>query len=471
MSKAKQNRILGSFALAMISVAAIVNLSGLPLMASVGLSAIFFYALAALTLLLPSALVCAELASTWPQAGGLYNWISRAFGDGIGFFAIWFEWSNNVIAIPVTLSFITATMAYLFMPQLAHNRIYLFTTMLAILWMGTFLNFFGIKLSSRINILGAILGTLLPAFVIICLGLVWFSSGKHIALHFSWSGILPAWHTNNLVFFIGVLSAYAGIQITSFYAQNVKNPGKTFPKAIAIAVILIFLATTLPAMAIALVVPHGKLSLVSGLMQGFTGFFTRFHIPWAVKIVALLTVFGGFSALIAWLLAPAKGLQVAAKKGYLPAWLAYENKRQIPTNILLLQAVFGTLLASLFLLMPTINAAFWELLLLTSQFTLVTYIILFAAAIRMRYKFKNMHRPYRIPGKYNTGMWLVGLIGIVVCCVALMISFVQPAQLHSESVFWYETSLSLFDLVYLLIPLILYFVYKKRGNKYVFNAI
>lgn len=64
---------LGVFTLAMINVAAIVSLRGLPSEAVYGLSSIFYYVFAAICFLIPTSLVAAELATGWPEDGGVFR--------------------------------------------------------------------------------------------------------------------------------------------------------------------------------------------------------------------------------------------------------------------------------------------------------------------------------------------------------------------------------------------------------------
>ena len=66
----KSPKVLGTFTLAMITMAAIVSLRNLSLTAELGFSAIFFLALAGIVFFIPTALVIAELAASWPRAGG-----------------------------------------------------------------------------------------------------------------------------------------------------------------------------------------------------------------------------------------------------------------------------------------------------------------------------------------------------------------------------------------------------------------
>lgn len=447
-------RVLGVFTLAMMAVAAIINLRGLPMMASMGLSAVFFYVMAALFFLIPSGLVCAELASSFPLAGGIYLWVREAFGNKMGFVAIWLEWINNVISFPASLSFMAATLAYIVDGHLAEHKLYLFITILVILWSTTLFNLLGIKASSRLNVIGALMGTLIPGALIIILGGIWLSTHHASQIQFSWSGLLPELHLSNFAFFAGVLSGYSGIQLIAFHTSNVKNPQHDFPRAILLTVILILAITILASLAIAVVVPANQLSLVTGLIEGFSGFFATFHLQWALPILALLIFIGGVSTLSAWLMGPARGLAVAAQHGHFIRYFGYENEQGAPSRILILQAVIASIFATLFLFTPNASTAFWVLLALSSQSTLLMYILVFASAIMLRYKFKHVHRPYKIPGGLP-GTWITCSAAIIVCALAVIISFVPPTVLPVTNLWYYEAILIGSNLIYLGIPLLL----------------
>ncbi len=128
MSK-KIKKILSAFPLSMIAVAAIVSLRNLPLAAEYGLGSIFFYVVAGLAFLIPTALVAAELATAWPKKGGIYVWVSEAFGHRYGFLATWLEWVMNMVWNPTALSFLAATFAYVINPALVNDRIFMVSVM------------------------------------------------------------------------------------------------------------------------------------------------------------------------------------------------------------------------------------------------------------------------------------------------------------------------------------------------------
>ena len=104
MSKQKV-RVLGAFSLAMISMAAIVSLRNLSLIAGLGLSAVFFLSLAALIFFIPISLVVAELAAAWPKPGGCYEWVKEAFGKPLAFITLWLSLDGKRGLVPNHISF------------------------------------------------------------------------------------------------------------------------------------------------------------------------------------------------------------------------------------------------------------------------------------------------------------------------------------------------------------------------------
>ena len=159
---AQSTRILGAFAIAMISLAAVLTLRSMPTIAEYGWPSIAYYILGAVFFLIPLALVAAELATGWPKAGGPYAWVEEAFGQRWGFLAVWFDWIENIVWFPTVLSFVAATIAYVVAPGLANNKLYLVLMMMAVFWALTLANFFGMRWTARLNSLGVIIGTLVP---------------------------------------------------------------------------------------------------------------------------------------------------------------------------------------------------------------------------------------------------------------------------------------------------------------------
>ena len=93
----------------MINIIAVDSLRSLPISATYGLSIFFLYGLMALFFFIPCALVTAELATGWPNTGGIYVWVREAFGRRWGFFVIFMQWIYNIVWFPTIMAFIAST--------------------------------------------------------------------------------------------------------------------------------------------------------------------------------------------------------------------------------------------------------------------------------------------------------------------------------------------------------------------------
>jgi len=431
-------RVLTVFTLAMINVAAVSNLGQLSLLSLYGLSGMFFIGFAAIMFFIPASLVSAELATGWPKTGGVYIWVREALGSSWGFLAIWLQWIENVIWYPTILSFCAATIAFIINPGLATNSMYTFGMILLITWGVTLINFKGMKVSGSISKYGVMIGTIFPAFLVILMGLIWVFSGNPTQITFDVSNAMPDLSSlNNLVLLVGIMLGLAGIEMSSVHAQEVKNPQTDYPKAILISVVIILIIAILGSLSIAMVVPKTKILLTAGVMEAFQAFFTAYNIQGVVPILAALIALGSITMISTWMVGPSKGLLAAADDGNLPPMLQKMNKNGMPTHILITQSVIISLLALVFVFMPSINSSYWILTDLTSQLYLVMYVLMFVSAIKLKYSKPNVKRAYSVPGG-KTGMWIVAGLGILACLFAFFIGFVPPAQVQTGGEVTYD---------------------------------
>ena len=91
-----------------------------------------------------------------------------------------------------------------------------------------------------------------------------------------------------------------------------------------------------------------------------------------------------------------------------------------------------TLLALLFVVMPSVQSFYQILSQLTVLLYLIMYMLMFSAAIVLRYKMKNTDRPFRL-GKGNGLMWFLGCLGFCGALLAFVLSFVPPSQISTGS--------------------------------------
>lgn len=458
MSQSK--KVLSVFSLVMINVIAVDSLRTLPISAKLGLSLVSYYIVAAFIFFIPVALVAAELATAYPNTGGIYIWVREAFGKRAGFITIWLQWIYNVVWYPTALSFIAATLAYLIAPDMGNNKFFLLSAALILFWIFTLINCFGMKLSGLVSVIGASIGTVLPMLVIIVLAIIWTFQGRPTAVNYPSSWLPDFSSVGNLSLFSAVLFGLIGMEMSAVHAEEVKNPQRDYPRALLYSTFLIIATLSLGSLSIVIVVPNDSLSVVSGLIDAYAVFFKSYHMPWMTSVIAVLIILGGLSGVSAWIIGPTKGLLVSARDGSLPAGFARVNKYGAPVTILITQAVIFTILSSIFILLDSINAAYWILSDLSAQLALLVYVIMFAAAIKLRYTRPDHIRGYTIPGG-NWAIWVVAGTGIVCCLVAMIIGFVPPSQIPIGNVFLFESFLIGGIILFLVIP---WFLAKKHDD-------
>lgn len=463
-------RTLGVFAIVMINIIAVSSLRGLPFSASYGFSLVFFFLLAAIVFFLPAALISAELATAWPNKGGVYVWVREAFGEFWGFFIIWAQWVYNIVWYPTILAFMAGTLAYLFNPDLVESKAYMLSAILIVFWSATLLNWFGMRLTSLVSTLSALIGTLFPMLLIISLGFIWIVQGNPIQIDMSARSFLPDMQDmENLAFLLVVFFALVGVEMSAVHADEVKQPEKTYPRAIFISAGIILFTLVFGSLAIAIVVPEQTLNVVTGLVQAYQVFFDSYNLYWMTPVIAILIVFGVIGAVSAWVIGPTKGLLVAVLDGNAPRFLSKINRHGVPLVILFLQASICTMMCVVFLLMPTVSSSYWVLSVITGQLAMLVYVALFGSAIYLRYKYPDAKRTYKVPGG-KVGMWVLGVMGLLSSIFAIGIGFIPPAKIEVGDVVRYEILLVAGLLILSLPPVILYLCRKWYGHPHSINT-
>lgn len=441
---------LGVAALAMINVAAMVSPRNLPMMAEYGWASIFFVVLAVVLFLIPVSLAIAELATAWPRRGGVYPWVKEAFRGRAGFLAVWCDWAENLAWFPTVLAFTAASFAYAFDPELANDNVFLVVVMLAIFWAATLLSFKGIGATSAIGAIGTVLGAIVPALLIMVLGVAFLVDGNDSEIPFSGDALIPNLGLTNLVFLTGAILMFAGMEVAAFHADQARDPARSFPRAILLAGVIMTVFTILGSLALAVVVPQHEISLVGGVMQAFEAVFDALDVGWLLIPTAILITIGGIAHMVPWILGPATGLASVAEQGEAPRSWARANRAGAPVGILIAQGIGTTAFSLLFLFVPSVSTSYWILSVLTAQIIIIMYALIFAAVLRLRYTHPDVPRPYRIPGG-TAGVWATAVVGLVGAALSFVLGFVPPDQLKTGNPVLYVGGIAL-GLIVLALP-------------------
>ena len=450
---------IGTVALVLLIAGAIDSIRNLPATALFGSSLIFYFILAAIVFLIPVSLVSADLASTFTERSGVFEWVSFALGKPVGVIAIWLQWINTMVWYPTILSFIAGTATYLINPSLAQDKWYLITVILTVFWAVTLINLKGLYVSTRFTGFCAVIGMILPIALIIILGAVWMLIQRPIQIHLSWSHLLPQWHQKqDWVALTAIMTAFLGMELATVHVNDINQPQRTFPKALLFSVVLILVTMIAGSLSIAIVLPHHKIELVDGVMQAFAHFLAAYHMRFMMPVMTVMILIGSLGGMVNWIISPAKGLLHAGQEGYLPQWLSRENDRGVASRVLILQAIIVSLVCLAFLLMPSVNGVYWLLTDLSTEVYIMMYVLMFIAAMVIKCKFYVPQSGFSIPGG-RVGMVLTCVLGILGCLVTLIVGFFPPQGINVGSTIYYVTIFAL-GIIMMLAPVLLLFAYK-----------
>ena len=413
-----QKTTLSVFQIAIMTTIAVASLRSLPAMATMGWSSIIMYLVPALLFLVPTALVGAELGTTYK--GGVYVWVREAFGNRSGFVAVWLQWIQNVVWFPIQLAFVAAAIAFAVgQGDLSNSGLYIGIVVIAVYWLATLLALRGGNLFAKVGSIGGLVGTLIPAGVLIVLGAIWLGTSQPITSSFTQSTFLPPiTGIASLVLLVSNVLAYAGMEMNAVHAGSMKDPSRGFTKAMMMAFVLVLAIFILPTLAIAIAVPADQLGMANGIMVAFQTFFNTWNVGWLSNVLSGAIAVGALASVVTWVVGPSRGVMEAGRTGLLPPALQKQNKRGVQIGILIPQAIIVTLLALIYVLVPNVSGVFLALIGMAAALYVIMYIMMFAAAMILRRKEPDVKRGYKVPI-----LGFIAGVGLVACVLALIMSF------------------------------------------------
>jgi glutamate:GABA antiporter len=444
----------------MMTVGSVGYLGSTPATSVFGLASVFLYVLPAFVFLVPVSLVAAELASGW--SGGVYNWVREGLSAPMGLLAVWCQFSQTIFYYPALLGFVGSTLAYTIDQRLASNGVYTAAVIIVLFWGSVLVCSRGESVVARLSSSGTLLGTLVPGAILVILGVIHLLEGNSSAAPVNVHHVLPPWHgVASVVLIVNSFFTYAGVEINAVHVDELRNPGREYPKSIFLAMGLVLAVFILPTLAIASVIPAHQVSFTAGLMQAFDSLFTHFGISFAVPLIAVTLAVGALAGMLAWLGGPSEGLlRIGREQGYLPPYFQKVNRQGIEIHILAAQGAVITIIALLYAFVPTISRAYWIFTAMATQVYLIMYVLMFIAAVRLRRTQPDQPRGYRVPW-----LGLLCLLGGASSVTAFVIGFVPPSQLGHQSPLLYGLLILAGILVVGIIPPLVLHRLRKPGWK------
>lgn len=450
-------KLLGFKDVVIMTMAATIGIRWIAVAAGIGSSAILFWFLGALLFYLPLSLIVAELSSKYPEEGGMYMWTRHGLGDGPAFIVAWLYWLTNLFYYPAILTFFATTFVYAInKPELANNKLFVILTVIISFWLITLLILKGVKVSKYLAEICTVLGTFIPFLLLLIGAFIIFFLFHDSATHFSLSGLLPNQNlSHNLSSLSMLMFAMAGIEVIPTLANSIENPRKMLPKALLIATIVIFLSYVVATISMNVLMSPESIQKTTGLMHTFVVMGQKFHITWISQMMGALIVFSEMGALSIWLLVPAVMFFKTTQPGIIPGWLHRENKWEVPQNALLMQAVVVTVIVLLTTLLPTVNAIYQLLVLMSTIVYFLPYCFLVVSYIKLRRQ-PNQPAGFSISSGNKIAFIAAGFV-IFSLILAIILSFqLDPDLVTFAQKFLYEAELAGGPILLVLIGMILY---------------
>jgi amino acid transporter len=256
-------------------------------------------------------------------------------------------------------------------------------------------------------------------------------------------------------------------------SEEVRDPKRTLPRAILGSGVLIALIYMLGTLAAMVLVSPANVDPKSGVFQAITSGSTLIRLGFLGVLASLLVTIGNAGGVGSTVAGVARVPFAVGIDNYLPAFFGKIHPRwRTPYISILIQAgisAFILILTPVILMLTqvkqSVNDAYQILVDAAIILYFLPFLYMYAAAIKLAYR-KDRSRDsgaVLIPGG-RVGVWLVGLLGFIICLLAMVLSMIPPGETTNKAVF--ELTLVGWTSASILIGLALYWRSKakiKRG--------
>ena len=394
--------------------------------AAIGNSQFFWWLFLLLAFLLPYGLISSELGTTYIGDGGIYDWVTKAFGHRWGARVSWYYWINFPLwlaSLAVMTPDLLTTITGVEFPVWASILIEL-----VFIWLIIWISFYPV--SDSIWILnGAAVIKMLLALLVGGLGL-YVAFTKGMANEMTVRSLLPSFDFNSLSYISVIIFNLLGFEVICTFADDMENPKKQIPQSIIVAGLVIAGIYIFSAFGIGVAIPVEQISTSSGMMDSFkllTGTSTGWFIM-AMAFLFLLTLFGN---MISWSLGVNNTACYAAENGDMPKFFAKRSKgKNMPIGAALANGLVASLVVVIAPILPN-QDLFWAFFSLNLVMFLLSYVPVFPAFYRLRKIDPDTPRPFKVGG--SDGLLKLLVIMPMILIVISLIFTALPLSFDAET--------------------------------------
>jgi amino acid transporter len=417
--KAKLQKTFRRFDMLFFTICALVGLDTLGEVSSYGVATFTWVAILAVVFLLPYALVMAELGSAFPQEGGPYEWMKLSFGRFAAGIGSVLYWVTNPLWVGGTLAF-TATAAWsVHIHTIGTRSVGDYAFKIIFIWISIGVAIVSLRYGKWIPNVGAMVRVGVLAFfslTVLIYAIEHGVNGPSFRHPFGSPG------SSTLVLFLGLvpllLFNYVGFELQNGAAEEMIDPQKDVPRTVVQSGVVTTLAYAIPIFGIVFVLPTSKITGISGFLdavgQTFTVYGSAGHI--LTQIMALGFIFALVTSGAVWMIGSDRIQAVAAYDGAAPGFLGVFNARLgTPVRVNVMSGIASTIFMLAAQRLASSNT-FLVVLYLATSTTLLSYLLIFPAGIKLRLSHGHVSRPYRLGRVGNGWMWVCSMV-----CVGWMV--------------------------------------------------
>src|SRR5467141_1557474 len=451
-------RVLGRWDLVLLFVVAVFNLNVVPSIAANGGVTVWLWIISLILFFWPQGIAVIELAQRYPGEGGVYLWAKEVFGDFHGFLSGWCYWTNNMMYVPTIMLYFVGVFVFVLgagHESLADNKSFALTASMLLLFLLVVLSVLGLGVGKWLNNLGAI-GTFVAATVLIGLGIViWMRFGTTVtAADFR----IPANSRFVLNSFGVICFGLVGLELASVMGDEIENPQKTLPGAVAWGGVLSGLLYIGATLTLLIAVSKNDISVLQGIVQAVGHMASRVGVGWIVAPFALMLSVSIAGIGSAWLGGSARIPFVAGLDSYMPSWLGKVHpKYATPYAALIVHASVSLILVVINFSFTGagVQETFQKLLSLAVVLQLIPFLYLFGALLKIA------ANDSFVKGRYGkTTLILAGFSGFTTTGLGIALAFFPAQQI--KPLFSYEVWMFGGSLFFVGIAAFFFFVYGRR---------
>lgn len=406
-AKPRFRRVMHRLDMTLFTVCAILIIDQLAASASIGVQSIFWWVLTLVLFFIPYGLITSELGSAYPEEGGIYAWVRRAFGARWAGRTAWLWWVNVAFWMPSVYILFAGVLAELVAPDMSMTAKIAIT--LALTWITVSINIVTLNVGKWVPNIGAAFKTLI--MLAIGLGGIVYAWRNGVANEFSLTTLSPSWGAS-LAFLPVIVYNFLGFELMSGAGEEMENPGRDVPLAIVTSGSLIAFFYILATMGILLALPVKEIGLIEGLTDTFRRLFgTDATGSIIVAILTVMALYTFLANMVTWTIGANRSAAEAALRGDLPPMFArMHSKYQTPASAAILTGITASAVLVIYgALAKSAEDLFWTVFAFSSVVFLLPYFLLFLSFLKLRRSDPNAPRPYRVPGGYGTAVVLSGI--------------------------------------------------------------